>query len=563
MKKPWLAALLSVIPLPVGLGYLYLGQAGRFLLALFGGIAAAIVGVALYVGIASFLFYGLGCGISRSCELYHLLFTVVPLPIVVLAGFTARDAWRLAVANNQLGSRFKKPPRPLSILILSIVPGFGLGYRFLHRWGRLGIAFLSQVFLATTAGIFLALWIIDGVNYEPWIKDAIGGLVALASWFVVVGVTAWDSYLIASRGSPGIFPHGLTGKGKLAAAALAVVLVAAVVYTLSSREPSNPEMFLKEWSEVALPSELVVSWHVANIVPSPNGGVWLSAGADLFHYDGERFHKYATTGRVELIGVDQQNRAWVIGAPGLPGLDNERVVQIAPPEDVRLSDFVMNSSGQVAACSVGPLLWTYNGSRWNQADIPIFGGGAYGRFFSGFGQACGYAGFEIDSEGMVWIAGWEKVEGEALKVMKFDGEKWESLVLPSSDLELRRDSQQRVFGVTRDGSGRSRIIRWAETGWTDEGEVPRLLKPSRFSEYHLWPVLVDGPGGTKWVGGPEGVFILEKGKRIFLSRGSGLLQGILPFDEPHHIVVDAEQRVWLADGYSLYGSNGLVAFEKR
>ena len=31
MKKPWLAALLNILPVPIGLGYLYLGRPHRFL----------------------------------------------------------------------------------------------------------------------------------------------------------------------------------------------------------------------------------------------------------------------------------------------------------------------------------------------------------------------------------------------------------------------------------------------------------------------------------------------------------------------------------------------------
>ena len=120
-----------------------------------------------------------------------------------------------------------KAPWLAALLNIVPIPG-GLGYLYLGRPGRFRLAFFGAIAAAVVALGFLALSISDTVSHEPWGRDAIGGLAALASWFVMVGITAWDSYRIASRGSPGIFPHGLTGKGRLAATVLAIVLVTAI-----------------------------------------------------------------------------------------------------------------------------------------------------------------------------------------------------------------------------------------------------------------------------------------------------------------------------------------------
>ena len=99
MKNRWLAMLLNVLPLPVGLGYLYLGQPRRFLWTFLGAVAAFGVGFGLFVlivsGQAACAYASSPCG-AGDLELLFLVFVLPMLPWIILAAVTARNAWRLA-----------------------------------------------------------------------------------------------------------------------------------------------------------------------------------------------------------------------------------------------------------------------------------------------------------------------------------------------------------------------------------------------------------------------------------------------------------------------------------
>lgn len=99
-KQPWLAVLLNT--LPVGFGYLYLLRLVRFGMALLGGTAAVMGGLLIYY-LLTFSYYAT----CSPCEIYveFLAGGVGALPGLLVAGFTAWDAWRLALAHNAaLGS---------------------------------------------------------------------------------------------------------------------------------------------------------------------------------------------------------------------------------------------------------------------------------------------------------------------------------------------------------------------------------------------------------------------------------------------------------------------------
>ena len=92
MKKPWLAALLNVIPL--GFGYIYLGRWGRFFLTFIGfPIAFFLDAVLVSVG------FGGGGPPSGWDQLLPLILLFL-LPALV-AAFTARDAWRIGSRGGQ------------------------------------------------------------------------------------------------------------------------------------------------------------------------------------------------------------------------------------------------------------------------------------------------------------------------------------------------------------------------------------------------------------------------------------------------------------------------------
>ena len=97
MNKPWLAALLNVIPL--GIGYIYLRRWKRFVATFVGGLIAAYAGLFLAVESIEDCI-GL---VSSPCGGTFLgaLVLFLSLPGAV-AGFTTRDAWRLAQKHSRL-----------------------------------------------------------------------------------------------------------------------------------------------------------------------------------------------------------------------------------------------------------------------------------------------------------------------------------------------------------------------------------------------------------------------------------------------------------------------------
>ena len=88
MKKPWLAALLNLIPL--GFGYLYLRRFRRFGATLLVGTMAGFV---LFLGVPLTI-YACYYECSEAVVLF-ILIMLLSLPGAV-AAFTAWNAWRLA-----------------------------------------------------------------------------------------------------------------------------------------------------------------------------------------------------------------------------------------------------------------------------------------------------------------------------------------------------------------------------------------------------------------------------------------------------------------------------------
>ena len=96
MKKPWLASLLNLIPLPVGLGYLYIGEKRRaFTVIVYGWIATFGIGIALLFALVP-CSWGGGCG-GFLIETLLVLLAVIPISVLVYA---ARDAWRMTKRMN-------------------------------------------------------------------------------------------------------------------------------------------------------------------------------------------------------------------------------------------------------------------------------------------------------------------------------------------------------------------------------------------------------------------------------------------------------------------------------
>lgn len=94
MKRiPWLAALLNIIPLPVGLGYLYLGRPGHFARAFLGTIAASVLGLVLTAILA---FTALFIGGVNDDRAYIAIYVFASTPLLLRAWFTAKNAYILA-----------------------------------------------------------------------------------------------------------------------------------------------------------------------------------------------------------------------------------------------------------------------------------------------------------------------------------------------------------------------------------------------------------------------------------------------------------------------------------
>ena len=92
MKVPWLAALVNVIPLPLGFGYLYLGRPVRFAQTFLGALLAA--GLSFMALVGAFILWYIESGF------YLFLLVLAPIPVLLLPVITARDAYRLAQAQS-------------------------------------------------------------------------------------------------------------------------------------------------------------------------------------------------------------------------------------------------------------------------------------------------------------------------------------------------------------------------------------------------------------------------------------------------------------------------------
>ena len=94
MKEPWLAAVLNAIPF--GWGYLYLGRRGRFVLTFFVGAPGAFVAGFIMAFWSTYALFS--CQYGDPCTTGQQSFALLlwSSPMVLLAAFTARDAYRLA-----------------------------------------------------------------------------------------------------------------------------------------------------------------------------------------------------------------------------------------------------------------------------------------------------------------------------------------------------------------------------------------------------------------------------------------------------------------------------------
>ena len=98
MKDPTTAAMLNLIPLPVPLGYVYLGsweRAAGFLLV---RIGAAILGIWPGVFFA-FVLCGMGCSHTTG----YLIWGIVLGPSAAVIAYNAWDAFRIAPARRSRG----------------------------------------------------------------------------------------------------------------------------------------------------------------------------------------------------------------------------------------------------------------------------------------------------------------------------------------------------------------------------------------------------------------------------------------------------------------------------
>ena len=91
MNDPTTAAMLNLIPLPIPLGYLYLGRWERAVGFLFVRIGAAILGIlpGAFFGV---VLCGFGCGETTG----HLIWGIILGPSAVVVVFNAWDAFRIA-----------------------------------------------------------------------------------------------------------------------------------------------------------------------------------------------------------------------------------------------------------------------------------------------------------------------------------------------------------------------------------------------------------------------------------------------------------------------------------
>ena len=104
IKIPWLAALLNFAPVPLGFGYLYLRLPRRCESTVYQSMATGVAGLILFGFIYSLSIY-MDSDTSKQAWSVPVGALVGALPIFLLALFTARDAWRIAKAQNQQRQR--------------------------------------------------------------------------------------------------------------------------------------------------------------------------------------------------------------------------------------------------------------------------------------------------------------------------------------------------------------------------------------------------------------------------------------------------------------------------
>lgn len=98
MKYPWLAALLNLIPSPVGFGYLYLGKTKRaFAVHLSGWGATWGMGIAAILSYVPCVWGG-DCATDFLIAIFLILFFVVPVGFLI---YGVQDAWRIANRLNK------------------------------------------------------------------------------------------------------------------------------------------------------------------------------------------------------------------------------------------------------------------------------------------------------------------------------------------------------------------------------------------------------------------------------------------------------------------------------
>ena len=93
MKKPWLAALLNVIPL--GPGYLYLGRGGRCIANFVGALILGALGLVMLLVF--------GCGFGEECGAGQItaILAAAWVPMLLLVLYSVWDGWRLARRHNE------------------------------------------------------------------------------------------------------------------------------------------------------------------------------------------------------------------------------------------------------------------------------------------------------------------------------------------------------------------------------------------------------------------------------------------------------------------------------
>jgi hypothetical protein len=99
VRKPWLAALLNLVPVVPGAGYLYLGRPRMFAFSLIGYTFIPLVAFGLW----AFAVWGSEGGCFQGCSYFFALF--FSIPVILYLALVAWDAWHLADESG--------PPTPI------------------------------------------------------------------------------------------------------------------------------------------------------------------------------------------------------------------------------------------------------------------------------------------------------------------------------------------------------------------------------------------------------------------------------------------------------------------